>query len=272
MKHLLILLFLSPFTVLAQITSTFDTDADGWTFYHGPSATFSTVIHSTSGGNPNGYISVTYASQINTSAIQYWIAPAKYLGTKVAQCLDMNLKLDLQQSIAGTNSSTRGDIRIKNGNNLIVLTLSSKPAVAPAWSSYSIPLNETGGWQWGYGGPLATRAQVKSILSNVTAIEINGTYAANAAYTSGLDNVILEQRILEPAPQITSFSQSSAEPGTTITLNGTNFDPTPSNNVVYFGPVSATINNASATQLSRDKRIHTFDSEFYIVINSGNPI
>ncbi|QLH34129.1 MAG: IPT/TIG domain-containing protein [Cyclobacteriaceae bacterium] len=250
MKLLLILLFLSPFTALAQITSTFDTDADGWTFYHGPSATFSTVTHSTSGGNPTGYVSVTYASQINTSAIQYWVAPAKYLGTKVAQCLDLNLKLDLQQSIAGTNSSTRGDIRIKNGNNLIVLTLSSKPAVAPAWSSYSIPLNETGGWQWGYGGPLATRAQVKSILSNVTAIEINGTYAANASYLSGLDNVVLEERAISSAPAVSSVSSTSGKPGQTITINGTGFDATASNNIVRFGAVAATVTSASATQLT----------------------
>src|SRR5690349_2670728 len=178
----------------AQITSTFDTDADGWTFYHGPTGTYSTVNHSGSGGNPNGYVSVTYASQISTSAVQYWIAPAKYLGTKVAQCLDMNLKLDLQQSAAGTNSSTRGDVRIKSGNNVIVYSFPSKPAVAPLWTSYTLPLNETGGWQWGYGGPAATRDQLKSILSNITAIEVNGTYATNAAYLSGLDNVVLEER------------------------------------------------------------------------------
>ncbi len=245
-------LLLCLLTTLAhgQITSTFDTDADGWTFYHGPTGTYSTINQSASGGNPNGYVSVTYASQISTSAVQYWIAPPKYLGTKVAQCLDMNLKLDLQQSIAGTNSSTRGDIRIKNGSSLIVLTLSSKPAVAPAWSSYSIPLNETGGWQWGYGGPLATRDQVKSILSNITAIEINGTYAANASYLSGLDNVVLEERALSTAPTVSSLSSTSGKPGQSIIINGNGFNATALNNIVRFGAVAGAITSASSTQLT----------------------
>ncbi|HEY3402544.1 MAG TPA: FG-GAP-like repeat-containing protein, partial [Ohtaekwangia sp.] len=233
----------------AQITSTFDTDADGWTFYHGPSGTYSTINHSTSGGNPGGYISVTYASQVSTSAVQYWIAPAKYLGTKVAQCLDMNFKLDLQQSVAGTNSSTRGDIRIKNGSDLITFSFPSKPAVAPLWSSYSIPLNETGGWQWGNLGPLATRDQIKHILSNVTGIEINGTYAANASYLSGLDNVVLEERVLSTAPAVSSLSTTSGKPGQTITINGTGFNTTAANNVVRFGAVAGTVTNATATQL-----------------------
>lgn len=249
-KIALILLVGFYITTHAQITSTFDTDADGWTFYHGPTGTFSSVNHSASGGNPNGHISVTYSSQINTSAVQYWIAPAKYLGSKVAQCLDMNLKLDLQQSVAGTNSSTRGDIRIKNGSSILVLTFSSKPAVAPAWSSYSIPLNETGGWQWGSLGPVATRDQIKSVLSNITAIEINGTYAANASYLSGLDNVVLEERALPPAPAVGFLSATSGKPGQSITINGTGFNPAASNNIVRFGAVAGTVTAASATQLT----------------------
>ncbi len=114
----------------------------------------------------------------------------------------------MQQSVAGTNSSTRGDIRIISGSNRLFYSFPSKPAVAPQWSSYSLPLNETGDWHWGsLLGPIATRNQIISVLSNITAIEINGTYVTNAAYTSAIDNVVLEQGLGScPYCHFTQFS------------------------------------------------------------------
>lgn len=240
------LLFFSLST--AQITSTFDTDADGWIFLN--SATPITPNHSTTGGNPTGFISVAYSASVGTST-QSWIAPAKFLGSQVLRSMDMNLLFDLQQSQAGTSSNVNGDVRIESGSTIIVYSLPTKPAVAPLWSSYSLKLDETQGWRVGSTtGPFATRTQIIAILSNITAIEIRGTYATNAAYTSGIDNVILEQRTLSPSPTIASFTPTSGEPGTALTIIGTNFDTTPTNNAVYFGSIAGTITSASATQLS----------------------
>jgi gliding motility-associated-like protein len=242
------LLFTLCITAQAQITSTFDSDADGWTFLN------STVTlnpnHSTSGGNPAGFISATYSSNISLST-QNWIAPAKFLGSQILRSMDMNLRFDLQQSQAGTSSNVNGDVRIESGSTIIVYSLPTKPAVAPLWSSYSLKLDETQGWRVGSTtGPFATRTQIIAILSNITAIEIRGTYASNAAYTSGIDNVILEQRTLSPSPTIASFAPTSGEPGTVLTITGTNFDTTPTSNEVYFGSIAGTITSASATQLS----------------------
>ena len=238
-------------TVQAQITSTFDTDADGWTFYNASFASI-TVTHNPVNGNPGGYISATYASTTGTSNVngnnQAWLAPAKFLGNHLVKSLGMNLKFDLQQSQAGTTSGY--DVRIASGGNFIYFQLPVKPAVAPAWSSYSLPLDETIAWRYGSGTTIATRSQIIGILTNVTSITIRGTYATNAAYTSGLDNVILEQRTLPIAPAITSFIPTSGTPGTSITINGNNFDPTASNNTVYFGAIAGTITSASATSLS----------------------
>jgi hypothetical protein len=97
---------------------------------------------------------------------------------------------------------------------------------------------------------LATRTQIIAVLSNVTAIEIRGTYATNATYTSGIDNVVLEQRALSASPTIASVAPTSGEPGTVVTITGTNFDTTPTNNAVYFGSIAGTIASANATQLS----------------------
>ncbi len=50
-------------------------------------------------------------------------------------------------------------------------------------------------------------------------------------------------------PTITSFSPTSGPAGTAVTIIGINFDPTPSNNLVYFGTVRATVSTASPTSL-----------------------
>lgn len=62
-----------------------------------------------------------------------------------------------------------------------------------------------------------------------------------------------------PTPQVTSISPSSGVAGTTVTITGLNFDPTPANNYVYFGmnnamdignsSYQATVTSATTTQL-----------------------
>jgi hypothetical protein len=51
-------------------------------------------------------------------------------------------------------------------------------------------------------------------------------------------------------PTITSVSPSTGPVGTTVIINGSNFDPTPANNSVYFGGVGASVSAASTTSLT----------------------
>ncbi len=51
-------------------------------------------------------------------------------------------------------------------------------------------------------------------------------------------------------PVITSFSPTSGTAGTTVIINGTNFDPVAANNIVYFGPVRAAVTAATSTTLT----------------------
>ncbi len=50
-------------------------------------------------------------------------------------------------------------------------------------------------------------------------------------------------------PVISSFSPHKGPVGSSVTLLGTNFDPNPTNDIVYFGPVEGTISSASDTSL-----------------------
>lgn len=51
-------------------------------------------------------------------------------------------------------------------------------------------------------------------------------------------------------PTISSFSPASGPIGTTVTINGTNFSTTTSNNIVYFGATRASVNSATSTSLN----------------------
>ncbi len=50
-------------------------------------------------------------------------------------------------------------------------------------------------------------------------------------------------------PAITSFSPYSGLPTSTVTITGSNFSPSTTDNIVFFGPVKATVATATPTQL-----------------------
>ncbi|ULQ55907.1 FG-GAP-like repeat-containing protein [Flavihumibacter rivuli] len=50
-------------------------------------------------------------------------------------------------------------------------------------------------------------------------------------------------------PRIQSFLPVSGPVGTSVQINGSGFDPNPSNNIVYFGAVKAVVESANATSL-----------------------
>ncbi len=235
----------------AQITSTFDTDAEGWTAAH-TGGTVATSTFQNAGGNPGGYVSVappTAGGTVNTGFAWYWNAPAQFFGNYDFS-YGSNFKVDLQQSVAGTDNS-QSDIIIYSGGNSIHYNFPTKPAVSPAWSSYSIALDETAGWRWNsVAGALALKPQIKIVLANITGIRIRCKYINSTGYTSGIDNVTIEKRMLPVGPVITSFSPTSTFPDETVTINGSNFGTIPTNNIVYFGLVRAEVLTATASQLT----------------------
>ena len=65
-----------------------------------------------------------------------------------------------------------------------------------------------------------------------------------------LVSVFVTGSLLAQIPAINDFAPASGPAGTTVVINGSSFNPTPSNNVVYFGASRAQVTAASETQLT----------------------
>ncbi|MEN9001968.1 MAG: FG-GAP-like repeat-containing protein, partial [Flavobacteriales bacterium] len=68
-------------------------------------------------------------------------------------------------------------------------------------------------------------------------------------------------------PTITSFSPRRAEVGDAVTITGTNFSTTASDNIVYFGGVKASVTSATATQLVVTVPAHAMDRPISVTTN-----
>ncbi|MEN8927580.1 MAG: FG-GAP-like repeat-containing protein, partial [Flavobacteriales bacterium] len=68
-------------------------------------------------------------------------------------------------------------------------------------------------------------------------------------------------------PSITSFSPRSAEVGDAVTITGTDFSSTASDNIVYFGGAKATVNSATATSLNVTVPVHAMDRPISVTTN-----
>ena len=100
----------------------------------------------------------------------------------------------------------------------------------------------------------ASRAQIAALLDFPTTLG-NFDVCMTAAYigdnNSANDKFCTTYNLLaSTTPSITSFSPSSAKCKETVTISGTNFDPTPANNTVKFRGVAATVITATATTLT----------------------
>ncbi len=258
MRNLLVFSFLLfSFVAHAQITSTFDADVDGWILRNDGDNLTATIVQTSTGGNPNGYISGDVPFDIYPAF--FWYAPAKFLGNLTYNSFGQTLSYSQQQLVTGDNGEYNGnyyeiysaDLVISSGGTSIYYHTSPKPTLKPAWSNYSVTLDESSAWRTGeyVSSALATRAQIKTVLQNVTELRIRGNYN-NTANTVSLDQVSLGQKIHATPLTISGISVLSGKPGLTLTITGSNFGVNISDNKVYFGSIEAQISSASATSIT----------------------
>ena len=187
----LTLLFLAACTLAAShgraqtVTSTFDTNADGWT--HAPGGDpGSTVTFSATGGNPGGRIVLNEAAQ---GAFDFFQAPAKYLGNDSA-FLNGTFSFQLMDNSSIDDLSAPLTLTDASGDTLTHVLPTFSPG---SYVSFSFTLNQSGGWTYtpaGGTGSAATQPQFQTVLANVSTLVVPGDFHNGTELTS-LDNVAL---------------------------------------------------------------------------------
>lgn len=93
---------------------------------------------------------------------------------------------------------------------------------------------------------VVTVATATSLTTTVPTGATTGTITVTVNRQTATSSSVFT--ILQP-PTITNFSPTSAQMGSTVTINGTNFDPTPANNTVKFNGTVSVVTQATATSL-----------------------
>ncbi len=196
-------------TPLGLVASTFDTGDEGWTVVNDA---YSPVYYA-QGGNPGGYISATDKQQ---GQYWYWRAPAKFYGD-FSMAYGKTLTFDLKQT-ATTSQADRDDVILVGGGIRLVYNTSYNPGTT--WTSYSIFLHESAGWINTATGLIATQAEIQTVLSALSDLQIRGEYLVGPD-TGSLDNVVLGNGsgpTLTPGPSPTPTSTPTITPTATPTL------------------------------------------------------
>ncbi len=191
----------------AQIASTFNANAQGWTT---PNDADGTIGYSATGGNPNGHVfgsSFVYNLGAGSYYVPFeFVAPAAFLGNRSAY-YNGTLRYDVQQSSTGAPNQY-AEVVIANslGTTLYYFPAApNQPPAAPDWATYSVVMNNASGfWKTinSATGAAATEAQVLAVLTGLSTLSIRGLYR-DANVTGRLDNVNFTPPIIintQPAP------------------------------------------------------------------------
>ncbi len=203
-----VILLLSSSLTFAQIVSTFNVNAEGWTT---PNDADGTISYAAAGGNPGGLVSGTPFVLVLGATTFYipfnFVAPSTYLGNRSAY-YNGTLRYDIQQSTTGAPNQY-AEVTIANNLGILLYyfpTVPNQPAAAPGWSTFSVTLNNAlGFWKTTNSatGPPATEAQLLGVLSDLAALEIRGLYR-DANTTNRLDNVSMRPPIVVTTQPVSS--------------------------------------------------------------------
>ena len=167
----------------AAIVSDFATDTEGWLL--SGDATTSAPTFIATGGNPDGY---AHGTDLTVGGVWYWQAPAKFLGDR-SLSFQQPLSFDLRMRGSGPLFDAP-DVTLIGGGLTLQADLSPVPQNVP-WTSYSIRLDETGGWKLGtLAGADATNAQIQDVLGSLSALRIRGEFITGSD-NGDLDNVVM---------------------------------------------------------------------------------
>lgn len=190
------------------ITSTFDTDAEGWAVFGDAEGGTATPDYNATGGNPGGYLS---ADDDVAGGTWYWDAPDAFLGDRSGSFGRM-LSFDLRQT-ATSSQFDNADIVLQGGGMELRFDTAENPGTD--WTSYAVLLSTDAGWTVGATEEAPTDAEFMAVLSDLNALRIRGEFRTGAD-TGSLDNVILETN-----------PTTASEPGTAASVMALSVWPNP---------------------------------------------
>jgi uncharacterized delta-60 repeat protein/gliding motility-associated-like protein len=110
--------------------------------------------------------------------------------------------------------------------------------------------DDDGVWFFNYGGNPSSGMKHLNLLGNAkvlfSGLESGGTWTQFTTYRLKE----FYQLACSTQPHIISFSPTSGTVGTTVTITGSDFDPIPANNFVFFGATRATVTASTPASLT----------------------
>jgi Laminin B (Domain IV)/PEP-CTERM motif len=183
---------------VGAITSTFDTDSEGWTALGdaiGP------LTWAGSGGNPGGHVFINDAT---VGGVTYFAAPASFLGNASA-ALGTTLSFDLMQVFPGSaNQFNDEDVVLRGAGLTIAFDLAANPGNG-SWTSYAVPLTAAGWHLNTLAGAAVTAEQFAAVIGDLTALQIRAEYQTGTD-VGRLDNVVLQSTLVGAIPEPSTYA------------------------------------------------------------------
>jgi len=174
----------------APVSSTFNTGTDGWSAAGDFAAP---VTWTATGGNPDGSV---FIEDSVTGGTTYFVAPAKYLGDH-SDAYGQSLTFDLKQVIGSPNQFDNDDVILAASGLTLAYNTTNNPALNGSWTSFTVPLTESGWHVGSIAGTAATQSQFKIVLAAISDLRIRAEYQTGAD-TDYLDNVHLKAQTFLP--------------------------------------------------------------------------
>ncbi|HLT32463.1 MAG TPA: laminin B domain-containing protein [Aquaticitalea sp.] len=171
------------------VQDTFAEDEAGWTIIGDAQGGYVAASYSPDGGVTDGYI---YADDDVLGGVWYFNAPDSYTGNRL-EFYGASLTFSQFQDCDMSDQIEAADIVFSNGEQKITYQHGENNYPNVEWTNYNIPINADSGWIKGDydSGILATEAEIKAVLANVTQFIIRGEFESGPD-TGGLDNVMID--------------------------------------------------------------------------------
>ncbi len=162
--------------------------------------------------------------------------------------------------IASGDLNADGKPEIILGKSFAIEAYRNKINEGPVFSSFSPSTVVIGDSLFIYGQNLTGLTGIKiggiplstfNVLTDTTITAIMETETGGEIKLfNEYDSAGLTGLTVTPLPRITSFTPVSGPLGTIVSIQGNNFDPSPSGNIVFFGAARATVLTASSSLLT----------------------